>query len=82
VTDECTHCRGQLQHNPARKRGTRVEPASWQCNHCGRSGFYDTGISTAGRRFTARIEVVPGLPELGKPWVPAESVPYEERVGA
>jgi hypothetical protein len=78
--NECTHCAGQLQHNPPRKRGTRIEPASWQCNHCGRGGLYAQCTSGSGRTFRARVEVVAGLPEFARPWVLAESVPYEERV--
>lgn len=73
---ECTHCGGQLQGYPARDG----KPASWRCNWCSRWGRYATAVSTSGIKRTARIEHEPGKPELAKPWVSAESVPYEERV--
>lgn len=80
MSDACVHCGGAIEHTGARKDGMRIIRASWRCSSCGRAGDYAHGVSTDGRPFTARIEREPGAPALRWSWVPAESVPYEERV--
>ena len=76
MNTECTNCGGVLQHNQS-KHG---KPASWQCAWCKRAGEYSRERLRNGHMVTVRDEVRAGDPALHKPWVPAESMPYAERV--
>jgi hypothetical protein len=78
VNTACTNCGGALQHNQP-KHG---RPASWQCAWCKRSGEYARERLRNGRMVTVRVELRAGDPALHKPWVPAESMPYAERVAS
>lgn len=79
----CIVCDREIEHAAARKG----RPASWRCPGCGRAGDYAQGLRRDGTVFTARVERVPPDPERSRrmglrPWVLAESVPYERRVAA
>lgn len=77
LVSRCLNCGGALQHN-APHHG---KPASWQCAWCRRAGEY--ARERCGRfMVTVRVELRAGDPERRKPYVPAESLPYEERVAA
>ena len=79
MNDHCPNCDALLQHNASRRNGTRLVRASWQCANCGQAGGY-ARVHVGNRTVTVRDVVTQGDPALHKPWVPAESVPYAERV--
>lgn len=77
LVGRCEPCDSAMQHNPP-KHG---KPASWQCARCYRSGVY--AKERCGNHVViARVELRAGDPALRKPWVPAESLPYVERIAA
>lgn len=77
MNNECVHCGCDDIEASSTRRG---KPDAWRCVTCGRGGVFTRAINRQGRVFTVRVEVQRGKPELRKPWVPAESLTYEERV--
>jgi hypothetical protein len=51
----------------------------WFCALCDEAGTL-TESDVRGRKVTVREVTVPGDPALERKWVPAESLPYAERV--
>lgn len=75
MNQTCEPCGSALQHN----RAHGGKPASWECAWCLRAGTYRI-YHVAGRKVVVRDVVHEGDPALRRDWVPAESVPYAERV--
>lgn len=75
MNDRCPNCSGVLQLN----RAHAGKPATWLCAWCGRAGGY-VRVKVGSRVVTVRDVVHEGDPALRRDWVPAESVPYAERV--
>lgn len=69
--ETCTNCDGLI--NTRLRAGLGVD---WQCAWCGQAG---THFDARGKR-TARLVTVKGDPGRHVPWVPAESMPYAQRV--
>jgi hypothetical protein len=75
MNSHCRHCSALLI-----ERGLRPSlGVQWLCARCGAAGRYVPG-KIGRREVTVREQTVPGAPELRRPWVPAESMPYAERV--
>jgi hypothetical protein len=75
VTLGCPNCAAVVND-----RGLRKELGiDWLCARCGAAGTH-TRCDVGGRVVAVREQTVPGNPELRRPWVPAESMPYAERV--
>jgi hypothetical protein len=73
---DCSNCGGLLCTSGVRA-SLGIE---WFCAWCGQAGTYCAAVSTLGRKVRARVVTVAGDASLHKPWAPAESVPYAERV--
>jgi len=79
MNHDCANCGALVQHN-APKHG---KPASWQCARCERAGAYVSKRVLVGTRIvtvTVRDVTSEGDPAMRRDWVPAESLPYVERV--
>jgi hypothetical protein len=75
TAETCTNCDGLI--NEQLRPGLGID---WQCAWCGQAGTYQETVSTLGRVVIARMVTVKGDPAQHKPWVPAESMPYAQRV--
>jgi hypothetical protein len=51
----------------------------WLCAHCGAAGTL-TECDAGGRNVVVREVTLAGDPAMRRDWVPAESMPYAERV--
>lgn len=72
---QCTHCGGALMEH-----GLRASlGVDWRCSHCGRAGVF-VRCRVGNRDVLVRDEIAAGDPLKRKPWVPADSMPYAERV--
>ena len=75
MTRGCPHCVGIVTDQGLR-------PAlgiDWLCAHCGAAGTC-TVVVVGQREVTVREMTVPGASAMRREWVPAESMPYAERV--
>jgi hypothetical protein len=75
VNYQCTHCGSALM-----EEGLRATfGIDWRCRVCGRAGVHVL-CRVGDREVLVRDETVPGDPALRRDWVPADSMPYAERV--
>lgn len=74
IAEHCTNCDGLL--NDKLRPGLGID---WQCAWCGQAGVHFTEVIN-GRKILGRLVTVKGDPAQHKPWVPAESMPYAQRV--
>lgn len=75
MTRVCPHCA-----KPTVDEGVRPSVGvDWYCERCKAAGTL-TVCNVGRREVTVREMTVPGAPAMRRDWVPAESMPYAERV--